>query len=610
MTMKWFPKKRIVAGFGLSLAILITIGVVSYKSELKYIDTSRLVVKTQMILKKLEIVLTMITNAETGQRGYIITGDDRYLEPYHVAIANIGQEIKKLRGLTYDKPIQQRRLDALEPLLAEKLKGLKERIDLRKNKGFEVAAQEVRTGKGRMVMDKIRKLITEMEDDERELLKQKTAEAEINARRMIFIITSGSLLAFMIVAIAVFVTYRELTSRKRAEEALKKAYAEMEQKVEERTTELHAINESLQREITERKQIEEKLETASNEWRATFDSATDLIIFLDSEMRIIKTNFATTKFLNRPFNEILGKNCFQLFHGTDRPLATCPTDKMRMTKKHEEVELYLPEKDIWILVSADPIFDDKGNLTGSVHIIRDITEHKRAEKKLQTYQEQLRSLASQLSLIEERERRRIAIDLHDHIGQTLALCKIKLGALRESTPTNLIESLDEIRDLTEQIIRYTRSLTFELSPPILYDLGFEAAVEWLGEEILKEHGILFHFKNDEQPKSLNDEARVLLFQAVRELLVNIAKHAQAREAKVSIQKVGDDIRINIEDDGIGFDTSKIDSYLRSGCFGLFSIRERLNRMGGYLEIESEPGKGTRIYIIAPLSPKSKNGRVI
>ena len=162
--------------------------------------------------------------------------------------------------------------------------------------------------------------------------------------------------------------------------------------------------------VTERKRVEERLKTASNEWRITFDSTTDLIMLLDSEMKIIKANLATAKFLNRPFNEIVGKNYYKLFHGTDKPPAGCPLEKMKMTKKHEETELYLPEKDIWIRISVDPIFDDKGNLIRSVHVIRDITERKRIEEKLQAYQEQLRSLASQLSLVEERERRRIAID--------------------------------------------------------------------------------------------------------------------------------------------------------------------------------------------------------
>ena len=187
--------------------------------------------------------------------------------------------------------------------------------------------------------------------------------------------------------------------------------------------------------------------------------------------------------------------------------------------------------------------------------------------------------------------------MHDHIGQTLALCKIKLGALRESTPTNLIESLDEIRDLTEQIIRYTRSLTFELSPPILYDLGFEAAVEWLGEKIIKQHGIQFCFEDDKQSKPLDDEARILLFQAVRELLINIVKHAQAHNAKVSIRRDNDNIRINIEDDGVGFDTSKIDSSLRTGCFGIFSIRERLKHLGGPLKLNPSPAAEPALQLL-------------
>jgi PAS domain S-box-containing protein len=235
----------------------------------------------------------------------------------------------------------------------------------------------------------------------------------------------------------------------------------------------------------------------------------------------------------------------------------------------------------------------------TLNFISDITERKLAEEDLQIYQEQLQSLASQLSLTEERERRRIATELHDHIGQTLALCKIKLGTLRGSAISPLAESLDEIRNLIEQTIQYTRSLTFELSPPILYELGFEAAVEWLGEQILKKHGINFCFENDGH-KPLNDESRVLLFQTVRELLVNVAKHAQARNTEVSIQRDGDNIRIDVEDDGVGFDTSKFDYYLRRGGFGLFSIRERLRHLGGHIEMKSEPGHGTQVTVVTPL----------
>lgn len=134
--------------------------------------------------------------------------------------------------------------------------------------------------------------------------------------------------------------------------------------------------------ITERKQAEEALTNALGEWRVTFDSAKDLIMMLDVDFKIHRANLATERFLNRPIKEITGKTCYQLFHGTNMPPEGCPLENMRNTKKHEEKEFYLFEKDIWILASVDPILDDKGNVTGAVHIIRDITERKLAKEKL------------------------------------------------------------------------------------------------------------------------------------------------------------------------------------------------------------------------------------
>ncbi len=219
--MKWPVEKKIAGGFGLLLTILIIIGVISVQSALKLIETSRLETKSRFIVKKLAIVLTEITAAETWQCGYIITGDERYLEPYHAAVANIDHEVEELRKLIRDNPDHQRKLDALKPLLAEKLKGLKEGIDLRKNKGFEATAKEVRSGKGRLAMNKIQKIITEIEDDEREFLKQRSTKAEASTNRTIFIIIFGSSLAFVIVGLASFKTHRELTRRKQIENLLR-----------------------------------------------------------------------------------------------------------------------------------------------------------------------------------------------------------------------------------------------------------------------------------------------------------------------------------------------------------------------------------------------------
>jgi signal transduction histidine kinase len=233
---------------------------------------------------------------------------------------------------------------------------------------------------------------------------------------------------------------------------------------------------------------------------------------------------------------------------------------------------------------------------------REITERKRAEARLLTYQQRLRSLASQLSLTEERERRRLATELHDRVSQTLAICKIKLGMLRQlASSTELAEALDEIDKYLKEIVRATRALTFEISSPILYQLGLEAALEWLTEQTWERDGIPSEFRDDRRPKPLDDDVRVLLFQAVRELLVNVAKHAQAHSVKVVIRREDSNVQIVVEDDGVGFTTFPIGSHWSEiKGFGLFSIRERLDYLGGQLKIKSERGNGTRVTLVAPL----------
>ncbi len=356
--------------------------------------------------------------------------------------------------------------------------------------------------------------------------------------------------------------------------------------------------------ITGRKKAEEALRKSEGKLNAMLQSIGDHMSMMDKDLNIIWANDTAKKIFGE---DIIGKKCYEVYHRRKEPCEPypCLTLKAFRDGKVHEHETQVMDKDGRIThfhcTANVALRDNKGNPATVIEISRDITKNKQAEEKLLIYQEQLRFFASQLSLIEEQERRRIATELHDHIGQTLALCKIKLGTLRELTSSPLATSLDEVRSLIEQTIQYTRSLTFELSPPILYELGYEAAVEWFGEKILRQHGILFNFKNDENPKPLNDEARIFLFQAVRELLVNIVKHAKANHVTVSIRRDGDDVRISVEDDGIGFEVSKTESYLnKSSGFGLFSIHERLKYINGYINVESVPGHGTRVTIVVPL----------
>jgi len=242
---------------------------------------------------------------------------------------------------------------------------------------------------------------------------------------------------------------------------------------------------------------------------------------------------------------------------------------------------------------------------------RDITERKQAEKRLQNYQAKLKSLASELLLAEERERRRIVTNLHDCIGQDLAFSKLKLDTLRKSDSSGVLAGpLGEINALLEEVIENTRSLTFDLSSPVLHKFGLERAVEeYLMQQVQDRHGIRSTFADDGLPKPLDYDVCAFLYRAVRELLINVVKHAQAHSVKVSTCRRDGEIEIVVEDDGVGLDLSEISPVMcGSGGLGLSNIRERLYYLSGHLKITSEPGHGTLVTLTAPL--KTEKGATI
>ncbi|MDJ0781883.1 MAG: CHASE4 domain-containing protein [Desulfosarcinaceae bacterium] len=244
-------------------------------------------------------------------------------------------------------------------------------------------------------------------------------------------------------------------------------------------------------------------------------------------------------------------------------------------------------------------------------LILEVEERKRSEAALQRTHAKLRSLSAELLLTEERERHRIATELHDRIGQALTLARLQVDALSAAAAEGSGgEDLDRVGDLLDQTLQDTRQLTFELSPPVLYELGLEAALEWLSEQFAQQHDLSIRFEDDGQPKPLDASVRVFLFQATRELLFNVVKHAQASQVRVAVQRVDGAIRIAVNDNGLGFDAGRpASSADTNGGFGLFSIRERFHHLGGRLVIRSEPGKGSRLVLTAPLARLSQREAV-
>jgi signal transduction histidine kinase len=233
----------------------------------------------------------------------------------------------------------------------------------------------------------------------------------------------------------------------------------------------------------------------------------------------------------------------------------------------------------------------------------EILVRKQAEKELKNYQQRLKALASQLTLAEEKERRRIATDLHDHIGQTLAFSRIQVARARKLAPEGkLADILDELSKSLLTTIQGTKGLVFDLSSPLLNELGLTAALSnWLEERVEKQHDIRIKFIDDGKKAVISDDLRAILFRNVRELLSNVIRHAQASNVVVMLERVPEALTISVQDDGVGFKPDLNDTAVTDGNrFGLFSIRERMADFGGSLKIFSKPDNGCQAILSVPL----------
>jgi signal transduction histidine kinase len=214
--------------------------------------------------------------------------------------------------------------------------------------------------------------------------------------------------------------------------------------------------------------------------------------------------------------------------------------------------------------------------------------------ELEESQLRLRALATELNLAEQRERKRIATDLHDHLAQMLVLAKLKVGQARTTFSLDLpcAQLLGQAEEALSESLSYTRTLVADLSPSVLYENGLPAALKWLAEQ-MRRYDLMVGLEVSAQGTiALPEEQAVLVFQSVRELLMNVAKHAKARRAEVLLECRDNILRVKVRDDGVGFKMERSDNAELSTKFGLFNIRERMKALDGSFLLQSEEGKGT------------------
>ncbi len=230
-------------------------------------------------------------------------------------------------------------------------------------------------------------------------------------------------------------------------------------------------------------------------------------------------------------------------------------------------------------------------------------QNKLFEEERKKIKEELRNISNELIVTEERERHLLAEDLHDSVSQSLAISLVKiesmLGAKNCNDPRK--DELMDVKDYVKQAISEMRSVTFQICPPILYDFGLEAALEWLIKDINHQNEMMIVFTNNiKQPLRVNETIKILMYRSARELIINIIKHAKTQDAQITLAVLDNKVTVRIKDNGIGFDVDQVDK-INSLSFGLFSISKRFQALKGKIEIYSEQNKGTDILLTAPLT---------
>ncbi|MEY8689923.1 MAG: PAS domain S-box protein, partial [Leptothrix sp. (in: b-proteobacteria)] len=343
------------------------------------------------------------------------------------------------------------------------------------------------------------------------------------------------------------------------------------------------------------------LRRSEEQWRELFEHASDGIFIADLTGRYTDINQAGCVLLGRSRDELIGRTIIDLIPPADVARLQQVRDRL-IAGAHDIGEWRLLHKNgqhVAVEVSTRILSD--GRWLG---IVRDITARKlvadELEMRVRERTEQLRTLASELEAAENRERRQIARDLHDDLGQTLAAARIRLSPLCEDACDDVRAAAQGIDALIERANRATRSLATQLAPAVLHELGLGPAIEWLCDEIHRTYGLNVLIADDGQPKPISPEAGSILYRAVRELLINVARHAGTDRAEIEMLREGDHIVVRVSDSGVGFDTGQLDARTPHTGLGLLSVRERLSFIGGTAEVCSVPGDGTVAELSAPL----------
>ncbi len=687
------------------LVLTLGVAVYTYHAAIDYEKLTAAVEHTYQVKSQLSSILSLLLDAETGQRGYLLTDDPQYLEPYKEAAAEIERRLDRLNNLTSDNAMQAPRIAALRRLEQEEMVEVQRTIQLDKDGRDEEAGKIVLSGAGARRMNELRRIVADAQEEEDRLLAIRVAKA--NGGRLPMLMAS---VAMAILAVGVYglvlqqmrsaakseeLDRHEVEKRLVAEERLRAAsqVAQERERAETRVRELiesapdgmvevnaqgkiklvnaqveklfgyrrdellgrevevlisersrngdlskqtslfQALSERAMgaawelvgidkngrefpieislsplkteegemvagaiRDISQRRAMEEAIISQA----ALLDAANDAIWVAGMDERITYWSKGAERLYGWTREEATGQSPHELLH-TKFPI---PFEEIARQRKLGgwQGELVHTKRDgtlVTVMSSWTVLRDSQNNLTGWLQINTDISGQRRSE-------ESLRLLSGRLLQLQDEERRRLARELHDSAGQMLAALAMHLTPLQNDLVyPKAADAVRESIGLVHELSKELRTISHLLHPPLLDEVGLASALRWFLEGFTERSKIAVDCELPEDFGRLPQELETAVFRIVQECLTNIHRHSGSPVARVSIARLDDEIRIEVEDRGKGISPEQQRAMDFGGKLGvgITGMRERLRQLGGRLEIHSSRD-GTLVVALLPLASSS------
>lgn len=690
VSMWTLPPNLYKPAFAVVFAVLVGIGITSFVMSDSFANSEEWVVHSQEVISELKSVSADLSEAENARRGFLLMGDGTQLVDFDVALQALPQRLKRLQIMTADNPRQQRRLAELQPLMAQRLELLSKSIQLQRQDPSATQQQLEFTRQGVTLTDNIRSLLFAIEQDEDQLLRQRSNVTAIRQHKAsLFLVLAFLLASMMLVSLFLLMSsevvrrsWAELQARESEEkfrlmvngiqdhaiirvdlegrittwnrgaerlfgfrsleiigEPFHRLYNTCESNTPQRhlrtaleqghvTDECQQIRKDgtdfwataditllrdeqgeprgyavITRDITERRQQREEIKQREAQLNAFFSNAPVGLAIIDKDLLFQRINGPFAELNGLDFRDQVGKPLraviADLSHQIEPLLRkVVSTGEPLLAQEIKGPIPSTPGVKGWWLKSLFPIAKDGNVVTQMGIVVQDITGLKRAESAV-------RHLSGRLLQVRDDERRRLARDLHDSLGQTLTAIKMNLSYLGRDT-SNLDErgrnAVAESKELVDNSLKEVRTLSHLLHPPMLDDVGLVAAIRWYANGFSQRSSIQVELNLPADLPRLPTELETAVFRVVQESLTNVHRHSGSTTTTVRLEREADLLHLYVIDQGCGIPPEKLSSRQETATIGvgLLGMRERLRQLRGQLEINSN-SQGTSVHAIIPVS---------